>query len=292
MKSYHAAAVCLLALAACGSEGPEPAVVIYAPVEMQEGLQNWLAESGFAVTVVPGSSADHVNKVINKMDIPRADIVVTSSIVDLWRAADEGALRPIQGGAFAAVPSQLKDPDASWAALDYRYALIAAGPGAGEVLPRTYADLGQPELASKLCLSTSALPANRVVVSMLVEEVGLKSAERIVRRWVRNLAQSPFATEAELVAALEAGSCGFGIISGNAATDSLLRIRPKPAYLDIDAIGVARHAENAEAAQLLLDWMLSARVLEEPSDTNGSNISIAGWRDEEARLLAERAGYR
>ena len=95
-----------------------------------------------------------------------------------------------------------------------------------------------------------------------------------------------------MIAALKAGSCGFGIVSGNAVMDSLLRLRPKPAYLDIDAIGVARHAENAEAAQLLLDWMLSARALEEPIDTNSSNISIAGWRDEEARLLAERAGYR
>ena len=292
MRLGLAAAVFALILAACVSESPSPPVVVYAPVDMEENLQSWFAESDFDVTVVPGDDADHVNKIISKTDMPRADIVVTSSVVDLWRAADEGALRPIKGGAFDAVPSQLKDPDATWAALDYRYAVIAAGPGAGEALPRKFVDLGEPGLVAQLCLSTSALPANRVLISMMIEELGLKPAERIVRRRIRNLAQAPFSTEAELIAALKSGECSFGIIFGSVTMGSLQRLRPTPAYVDIDGIGIARHAENAEAAQLLVDWMLSERALGEPIGTDGYNVSIAGWRDEQARLLVERAGYR
>ena len=285
-------AVCALILAACGDELPPPSVVVYAPADMEDGLQSWFADSGFTVTVIPGDGTDYVDKIIGKTEMPRADVVVTSSVVDIWRASEEGALRPMQGDAFDAVPSRLKDPDATWVALDYRYAVIAAGPDAGEVLPRKYADLGEPEMAARLCLSTSALPANRVVISMMTEELGLKPTERIVRRWTRNLVQPPFATEAELIAALEAGNCSFGIISGIGTTDSVLRIRPTPVHVDIHGMGVARHAENAEAAHRLINWMLSERALGEPSDTDGYNVGIAGWRDDETRLLAERAGYR
>ena len=292
MRFRMTAALCVLVLAACDSGLPPPPVIVYAPADMEDELRSWLADSGFAVTVIPGIGTDYIHTIINKQDAPRADVVVTSSVVDIWRVGDHGRLRPLQGDAFARVPAQLKDPDGTWVAFDYRYAVIAAGPNANEALPRSYADLGTPELAGQVCLSSSALSANRVVISMMIEELGLKPAERAVRRWAHNLAQPPFATEAELIAALEAGDCNFGIVTGQGTTESVLRLRPTPVYVDIDAVGVSRHAQNAEAAQQLVDWMLSDRALGEPSETNGRNVGVAGWHDEDARLLVERAGYR
>jgi iron(III) transport system substrate-binding protein len=127
---------------------------------------------------------------------------------------------------------------------------------------------------------------------MLIEDVGLKPAERMVRAWVRNLAASPYATEQKLVDALRLGTCRYGIVSGSADIEGLATIAPNPLYLDIDAIGIARHAEQAESAQALVEWMLKSSPLAEPESSNGRNLGLAGWRDEEVRLLAERAGYR
>jgi hypothetical protein len=62
--------------------------------------------------------------------------------------------------------------------------------------------------------------------------------------------------------------------------------------MDIDGIGVARHAPHAESAQELVNWLLDEKSLQEPATSNGKNIGLAGWRDEDVTLLAERAGYR
>jgi hypothetical protein len=67
---------------------------------------------------------------------------------------------------------------------------------------------------------------------------------------------------------------------------------PSPLYIDVDGIGVSRHASQAASAQTLVDWLLRERTLSNSMSYDGSNIGLAGWRNEEAALLAERAGYR
>jgi hypothetical protein len=57
-------------------------------------------------------------------------------------------------------------------------------------------------------------------------------------------------------------------------------------------MGVARHAQNAERAQQLIEWLILNKPLEGLADWSGKNVSIAGLRNEEALLLAERAGFR
>ncbi len=285
-------AICLLSLVACDSGPPPQPVVVYAPEQIENGLQEWFASSDFEVTLVTGDIATLTDSIIAKQDSPRADVLITSNAIDMWRAGDEGALRPIRGDALATIPAQLRDPDGAWAAFGKRYLNIAVGPGAEAVLPRSYEDLGNTEHAGRVCLVTSALPVSRLVMAMLIEDHGVKPAERIVRRWVRNLAQVPFASEAELIAALESGDCYYGIVTRPSQAPGVVRVKPTPAYVDILAVGVSRHAANADGAQALVDWMLTERSVEAPAGTNGLNVSIAGWRNEEARLLAERAGYR
>jgi hypothetical protein len=74
--------------------------------------------------------------------------------------------------------------------------------------------------------------------------------------------------------------------------DGLVRFAPTPTYGDIQGIGVARHANHPEEAARLVAWLLETAPATEPVNSDGRHVGIAGWRDEEARLLAERAGYR
>jgi iron(III) transport system substrate-binding protein len=283
--------LCAIVLAACDRDPPAP-VVVYVPTEFEERANDWLPESGLLVTVIAGDSAVITDRVISKQDSPRADVLFTSGIFDIWRAADEGAMRPLEASVFESVPVELRDPDHAWAATSHRSLLIGMTPDAPDVEVTRYADLGSPEFAGQLCLTSSSLPANRALIGMLIEDLGLKPAERIVRSWSRNLAQAPFATESELVAALESGACSTAIISASVDVESLARIYPDPTYRDIHGIGVTRHAGNPEAGARLVEWVLSNVPDVEPVNSNGKNIGIAGWRREEARLLAERAGYR
>ena len=255
MKRYLGAVI-LLVLVACDKSPPQQ-VVVYVPTEFEEYANSWLPESGLAVTVIAGNSSAITDEIIGKQDSPRADVLITSNAIDIWRAADVGALRPIEGEAIAGVPSQLKDPDGSWAAVGYRRLAIGVARDADPQLVSGLRDLAAPELAGKLCLPSSGLPASRALVGMLIEELGVKPAERLVRSWVRNLAAAPFASEAELRASLERGDCEFGIVSERPDGGSIGTVVLLPTYLQIDGVGISRHAENADAAQQLVDWMLS-----------------------------------
>lgn len=291
------ALIATLLVAACDSadDGPpaQPVVVYTSPAQearLAGAFAAFTAETGVPITLAVADDDSNVRNVIENRGTPPADVLITSSIIDIWRATDEGALRPLTATHFEKVPAVLRDPDGTWAAIGVHYAMIAAATDDG--MPDDYSDFATAELRGEICLSSSALPANRALIAMLIEDVGLKPAERMVRAWVRNLAASPYATEQKLIDALRSGVCRYGIVSGSADTDGLSTIAPNPLYLDVDAIGIARHANQAESAQALVQWMLKSTQLPEPESSNGRNLGLAGWRDEDVRLLVERAGYR
>jgi len=307
-----------LLLAACGGEpaGEQERiapVVVYAAYDDEDYLaglfEDFTKQTRIPVTLRLGEAQELVDDVIANRGAPPADVLLTSSAAGIWRAADEGALRPIAADSLADVAGFLRDPDRLWTATRMGAIVVASAAESGQEPPATYADLGKPLYSGRLCLSSSSLPVNRSLVSMLIAELGTKPAERVVRAWIRNLAEPVFETEAELTVAVEAGTCDYAILSSPlaAGTWSL----PNPAYVHVEGIGVARHARYPESAANLIDWMLSADVqvrharamkalpvvtnipdMPLPGEISGESVGFAGWHDNDAVLLAERAGYR
>ena len=295
MRAVFLAALAISILVACESKTLSQPIVVYATGEDDTSLPTWLAEftdeTGIPVTVNYGDSGANTDAVIANTGSPPADVLLTSNVADIWRAADEGALRPIQSAHLSSIPEYLRDPDGQWAALEVRYAAIDVAPGLAVTSPGNYADLADPKLHGQICLSSSALAVNRSLIAMLIQDLGVRPAERIVRGWQRNLAFFPFPTEAELQVAIASGSCNYGILSMSPEIQIGEKAEDRQYYVDIDGIGVARHAQNPESAHVLVDWMLKKKAIKDLAWSNGKNVGIAGWRDEEARLLAERAGY-
>ena len=308
----------ILLVTACDTEPKvlqvryEP-VVVYASYDDKDYLpalfEDFTAESHIPVTVRYGDAKQLVDEVIANRGSPPADVLLTTNTADVWRAADEGGLRPVAAANMADVAVYLRDPDNLWTAVSMNVIVIAAGPGAEQAPPTTYSELAKPGYGGSLCLSSSSLPVNRALIAMLISEFGLKPAERIVRGWVRNLAVPVFQTEDAVVEALEAGTCDYAIVSGPMAAAA--QILPDTAYVDIEGIGIARHARYPESAQKLVNWMLSADVQIRhasgtkarpvlanlpdsplPGTISRKNVGLAGWQDTDAVLLAERAGYR
>lgn len=284
-----------LILVGCEAQSPPEPAVVYASGTDETILPNWFAEftseTGIPVIVKYGQSGANTDFVIDHKGSPPADVLLTTNVADIWRAAEKGALRPIQAASMSLVPNTLKDPDRLWAALDVRYAAIDVASSVVVAKASTYADLANEDLRGQLCLSSSQLSVNRSLIAMLIEDMGRKPAERIVRGWIQNLAVSPFATEGELRVAMQSGACRYGILSRPREIDADATLGERLLYVDIDGVGIARHAQNPQAAQTLVNWMLEEVALTELAWSNGRNIGIAGWRDEDARLLAERAGY-
>lgn len=290
----RAVIIAVLTIAACDS-GPRPEpVVVYAHGDEASGLEGRFAEftddTGIPVTLRYGDSVTLTNNVIGNQGSPPADVLLTSNVADIWRAADQGALRPIQSAALDGVPEYAKDPDGYWITFDTYQAAIGRAKningGAGG-----YAGLANPNLKGQVCLSSSAIPINRAVIADLISELGAKEAERVVRGWVRNLALPPFQTEGTLIAALQSGTCGYGIFSSTYPSEGIERSGPRPLSYNIEGLGVARHARYPESAQMLVGWLIKQQT-RPMHDHTSRNIGVVGFLDEDVRLLAERAGYR
>lgn len=330
-------AVVVLMVAGCGDGAAPPAappvsrapVVVYASYAdenyLAELFSAFTAETGIRVVVENGEPEAVVARVIEDRGAPPADLLIAPGVAGAWRAADEGALRPFGDAAITSrVPDRYRDTDGYWVATLVNPALLvyhasAESPDAAQA----YTDLADERLAGRVCLSSSSLAINRVVVAMLIDRLGAREAELVVRGWVRNLALPPYATEGALLDAIEAGTCGIGIASAGAAlprhasrtdTPSNFAI-PAGSFADVEAIGIARHAREPELALALAEWLLdeerlsrhgAARMLPPANpgalpegllqrvadSVDGRSAAIAGSYDEEARLLVRRAGYR
>ena len=308
----------LALLAACTQEAPPAAkppalpVVLYSAYADQDYLpalfNEFTRQTGNLVIVRNGTAPGIIDDVLQDRVVPPADVLLTPSVEGVWRAAEEGQLRPNYSPLVAGVKSWLRDPDNYWVALSYRDATIvydAEQFSAADLA--AYEHLADAKFRRKLCLSTSALAINRSVLAMLLQKLGKRETELAVRSWVANLALPPFDTEQSLLRALQSGDCAVAILSSDVArpaADSGLRVHtPADAYSSIEGLGITRHARNPAGAEALVDWLLDDEVQRRHAAHMSSFAAVGdvperhpmgevASGDEEARLLAERARYR
>ena len=310
----------LFVLVSCDSKQPqvrhEP-IVVWTSYEDETYLptlfEPFTASTGIPVTVKYDRSNAHATNLVFNIGSPPADLYMTRVIADLWETADEGALRPITAANLAGVPDALRDADKLWTALNYQQSVIIHQGNAND-LPADVIELAKRQYQGRLCVSSSSLATNRQLLAMLIDLHGEKATERTVRNWMINLASPPFPNEEALFAAVATGECEFGILSGweaganlsSVADAPVSLIKPATAYVQVEGIGVARHSRYPDSAQKLVNWLLTEEINKRHagalrtypvvgatfSTEAGPAPAAAGWRDDEAGLLAERAGYR
>ena len=289
----------LVLLSACSPQAPpeprEP-VVVYAAFEDDSHLvdifDRYKEETGTLVIVRRGPAGKIVDDLIENHISPPADILITASVVDAWRAAEESALRPLYEDAVSGqLPGWAMDPDKLWFALSADHAVMAYRGDAPDATD--LADLTHERFGGQLCLSSSANAINRAAIANLVDQLGVRPAEIVVRGWVQNLALPPFRTDEELLQAIADGRCAVGIIAHSAATQSGVSFaQPATFFADIEAIGVARHARNPDGAAAFVEWLVAEIVdLSANEGSESRHVSRVALHHEEAKRLAERARY-
>ena len=303
-----------------GSETPRAAVVVWAadgdlPVKLL--LAAYAKASGVPVeTVTEGQEPP-----------ARTDLVVTSDMGMLWRLGEEGGLRPTYSPLLESnVPAPLRDPDSMWFGVAWNPLVIAYDPRAIDTeAPASYAALSEERWQGRLCVTASAVGANRLLLASLIADMGEPGAERLVRGWMANLGDSPFEAAGDLLAAIMTDRCDVGVVEAGAvggarAGDPGLAVQANApdsgggAVAIVTAAGVTRHATNPEGAVELLEWLsgeaaqtlVAAESMALPANPSvpgraripGSmpvepfDAARAASRLGAAALLAERAGYR
>jgi iron(III) transport system substrate-binding protein len=289
------------------SAAPTGPVVVYASHPDDNYLPALFAgftdATGIRVVVKNDNASVTVDTVIANRGKPVADVLLTSNVYDAWRAADRGALRPLGIAAVVDLrPDYLRDPDGMWVAVSERRAAIAFDRAEfNEADFDGYASLASENFRGKLCLTGSQHALNRNLIAVLINQLGQRPAEIVVRAWLANLAAPPFADEQAMLAALQAGTCAVAIAGlpgagGQNHDDEIGYLFAQPAIVDVEAVGIGRHAEHPDAARQLIGWLL--RDAEYPGSPAAEwpaaaplNVGIAGWHADEAIRLAERAGW-
>lgn len=294
----------VLLVAGCTPEAPveevpaDPVVVYVAYDEDPELLElfaRFQDETGIAITNRHGDPAAIVDDLIRNDISPSADVLMTRSVEGAWRAADEGALRPLYSDTLRTrVPTWARDDDELWFATAADPAVIAYDPNvAAGSAARSFAALAEPTFEGKLCLSSSREPINQAVIAMMIAAEGIRSSELVVRGWVQNLATGPLESSEQLAAAIASGSCAAGILPRSVAErlPALAFHQPQPTIATIDVIGAGRHAHNPAGAAAFVDWLVTELPRIPTDQGEFSDASVAGWYAEDVRKLVERARY-
>jgi len=316
----------LLSLAACerdavdGTGVPTRAaapIVVYAASVDSTDLPALFAEfqkqTGATVIVRTGEASAIVADVIDGHITPPADVLITRSVAGVWRAAEEGALRPLQSSLVnEATAAWLRDPDAFWTAWNYRRAILAYNPeriDADEL--EDFRALAEPRYNGRLCVASATDSISLAVIAITMDELGARDTELMVRGWVANLARPPLAAESDVLTAIGSGACDVGIVSSETYTfaadshaDFALQAQdPASLYVDIEGLGIARHARNPDGARALIEWLLATPIQEQhaanvyaeavaTAPSGSANVSRVAMNREDALKLAERARYR
>jgi iron(III) transport system substrate-binding protein len=259
-----------------------------------------------------------------------ADLLLTVDAGNLWQAAREGVLAPVDSQVLERnIPASLRDPQKQWFGLSVRARTIVYN--TNRVRPAelsTYEALADPKWRGRLCLRTSKKVYNQSLVAMMIAEHGEAKTEAIVRGWVANLATEPFPDDTKMMEAIAAGQCDVGI--GNTYYyGRLMEKQPNlplalfwpnqqgsGVHVNISGAGVTRHAKNRAGAIRLLEWLSSPEAqnlfadvnLEYPVNPavkphpivaawgefkrNPINVAKAGELQPAAVKLMDRAGYK
>ncbi len=319
-------------LAGSAATPPEEVIVYSARAEqlIKPLFDAYTAQTGVPVRYTTDSEQPLIQKLLAEGQTTPADMLLTVDAGNLWYAAEQGVLRPIQSQTLTQnIPAHLRDPENQWFAMSVRARTIVYDKRTVDTAELSdYAGLADAKWRGKLCLRTSAKVYNQSLVAMLIAQFGEARTEQIVRGWVANLATDVFPNDTKLIEAIEAGQCAVGIVNtyyfGRLQKDNpaipVALFWPAAStggvHVNVSGAGVTRHAGNPDGARALLEWMsqpeaqeiLGGENMEYPANPSvaadpmviawGSfeaspmNVAQAGENQAAAVKLMDRAGYR
>ncbi len=229
-----------------------------------------------------------------------ADLLITVDAGNLWHAAKEGVLAPVESQRLAAnIPSHLRDPDNRWFGLSLRARTIVYSTDRvkpGELT--TYEDLANPNWKGRLVLRTSKKVYNQSLVAMLLKEHGQPTTSNIVKGWVDNLAAPPFSNDTKTMEAIIAGQGDVGIVNtyyfGRLAKKNpaipIALYWPNQStggvHVNVSGAGVVTASKNKAQAVAFLEWLSTESAQQIFADVNmeypvnpgvSINPTVADW---------------
>lgn len=276
-------------MAACAMSVFAEEVVVYSARNEQlikPLFDQYTRDTGVQIKFITGGEGPLMERLKAEGQNTPADMLLTVDAGNLWQAAHEGLLRPIQSPTLQSnVPAHLRDPGNEWFGLSVRARTLVYN--TTQVKPAdlsTYEDLADPKWKGRLCLRTAKKVYNQSLVAMMITEHGEPKTEAIVKGWVSNLATAPFPDDTKAIEAVANRQCDVTVVNtyyfGRLMEKSPnlpvaifwpnqnLTSKDAGVHVNISGAGVTRHAKNPTGAQKLMEWLSSDKAQNLFADNN------------------------
>jgi iron(III) transport system substrate-binding protein len=290
----------------------------------------YTAETGVKVKYLTDQEPVLLQRIKAEGNNTPADLLLTVDAGNLWHAANEGVLHPVDSEVLTKnIPEHLRDPDKRWFGLSVRARTLVYSPQ--RVKPAdlsTYEELAEPQWKGRLALRSSKKVYNQSLVAMLIKEHGEAKAAEIVGGWVRNLAAQPFADDTKTMEAVAAGIADVAVVNTYYFGRQVKKDPAVPlavfwpnqsssgVHVNVSGAGVVAASKNKKAAIAFLEWLSTEKAqkifaevnLEYPANPsvpvdpivaawgtfkqNRINVSNAGEFQVAAIQLMDRMGYK
>jgi iron(III) transport system substrate-binding protein len=249
----------------------EPVVYVYSARHyglMEPAFAKFTEETGIEVRFTFGKDAELRERLKAEGEFTPADVLFAVDAGNLWLAAQEGLLQPIQSEVLEKnIPAHLRDPENRWVALSLRVRTIAYHPD--RVKPEelsTYEALADPKWKGRLCLRPSTKVYTQSLVASLIAHHGEEKAREIVAGWVAN-EPTYIDSDTRILETIAAGGCDVAIVNHyylarlvNKDPNFPVKIfwanqDDRGVHVNVSGAGVTAHARHVENAIRLLEWL-------------------------------------
>ncbi|MFV0302972.1 MAG: Fe(3+) ABC transporter substrate-binding protein [Paracoccus sp. (in: a-proteobacteria)] len=262
------------------------------------------AETGITVNVAFVDKG-MVERLKAEGDRSPADLVLTVDVARLGEVKDAGVTQPVTDEALMVIPEGLRDADNQWFGLTTRARIVYASKervADGEVT--TYEDLADPKWKGRICTRPFTHDYNVALTAAYLAHHGPEETKTWLEGVKANLAKKPEGGDRDQVKSIWAGECDISL--GNTYymgamlkdpeqkewADSVRIVFPKFAdggtHVNVSGVAMTRAAPNREAAQKLMDFLVSDEAQKIYAETNSEfpvsdhverSELVASWGD-------------
>lgn len=234
-------------------------------------FKQFTKETGITVSFLGGENSELLQRIKAEGKSSPADLFVTVDAGNLYEAAREGLLAPVDNAKLdAEIPAEYRDKENRWFGLVSRARTVLYDPD--KVKPSefdakdTYAGLADPKWKGKLCMRDESEAYQVALVAHLINLYGEAKATQIVKGWVANKPQI-MANDKLLIDAVDAGTCDVALVNhyyvaGELEDNPHLDVKlywasQKGAgtMVNISGAGVVKTSDNKADAEKLLEWL-------------------------------------
>jgi iron(III) transport system substrate-binding protein len=225
---------------------------------------------GVVVLLKSGKNSELANALMEEQNNPQADVFISTEIFTMQALSQAGVFQGYRPAAADALPSSAFGPENHWVGLTQRARVIMYNTGlvSPEDAPQSIFDLTDPKWRGQIAAAGSTNGSMQAQVAAMRSLLGEQAAEE----WLRGLLANEvvfFGSHTDVRKAVGQGEFKIGLV--NHYYYHLQKEEGSPVgivypdqeegeiglFTNLTAVGLIRGSRNPQAAQALIDYLLS-----------------------------------